>query len=345
MWPVVGHEPALARIKRSLEKGNLGHAYLISGPSHVGKMTLALSLAQALNCRALDSPCGICSQCLRIAALSHTDVQVVTLGSSTSEDERSRSEIGITQIRNDIQHWASLPPFEGGYRVFIIDEADLLSEEAANCMLKTLEEPQEKVIFVLLTDEPSRLPETVISRCQRINLKPVAVENIARELMRRGLTQEKATLLSRLSRGRPGWAFSAANDDIILELRVERVEHIIDVTEGDLESRFEYAGELSTRFTQKRSEAREILEDWIDVWRDLLLIKAGLADSLTNLDFESRLQSLSAGFNINQIRGAIDAIRLIQKQLRQNASPRLALEVLMLDIPLLQEINRSHPGR
>jgi len=337
MWPVVGHEPALARLKRSLEKGNLGHAYLISGPPHVGKMTLALTLAQALNCRSSDSPCGTCSQCLRIVALSHPDVQVVTLGSAVSEEERSRSEIGITQVRNDIQHWASLPPFEGGYRVFIIGEAELLSEEAANCMLKTLEEPQEKVVFMLLTSEPKRLPETVISRCQRLDLKPVAVEKITASLVQRGLSPEKAGLISRISGGRPGWAFSAANDETVLNLRADRVEHLIDLIEGSLDSRFEYAGDLSARFTQKKAEVRETLEDWLGVWRDLLLIKAGLSGELTNMDYSNRLQPLSAEFNITQIRDAIGAISLVQKHLRQNVSPRLALEVLMLDMPLYQK--------
>lgn len=337
MWPVVGHEPALARLKRSLEKGNLGHAYLISGPPHVGKMTLALTLAQALNCRSSDSPCGTCSQCLRIVALSHPDVQVVTLGSAVSEEERSRSEIGITQVRNDIQHWASLPPFEGGYRVFIIGEAELLSEEAANCMLKTLEEPQEKVVFMLLTSEPKRLPETVISRCQRLDLKPVALEKITASLVQRGLSPEKAGLISRISGGRPGWAFSAANDETVLNLRADRVEHLIDLIEGSLDSRFEYAGDLSARFTQKKAEVRETLEDWLGVWRDLLLIKAGLSGELTNMDYSNRLQPLSAEFNITQIRDAIGAISLVQKHLRQNVSPRLALEVLMLDMPLYQK--------
>ncbi len=336
MWPVVGHEPALARLKRSLEKGSLGHAYLITGPPHVGKMTLALSLAQALNCRSMESPCGTCSQCLRIMSLSHTDVQVVTLGSAVSEEERSRSEIGIAQIRDDIQHWASLPPFEGGYRIFIIGEAELLSQEAANCMLKTLEEPQDKVVFLLLTSDPGRLPETVISRCQRLDLKPVAVEKISDALVKRGLSSEKAGLLSRLSNGRPGWAFSAADDETVLEVRAERIEHLIDLIECGLAARFEYAGELSARFTQKKTEVRETLEDWIGVWRDLLLIKAGLPESLTNLDFSSRLQSLCTGFNISQIRFAIGAINIVQKQLRQNASPRLALETLMLDIPAYQ---------
>ena len=337
MWPVVGHESALARLKRSLETGNLGHAYLISGPTHVGKMTVALTLAQALNCRSSDSPCGTCSQCLRIMALSHPDVQVVTLGSAVSEEDRSHSEIGIDQIRNDIQHWASLPPFEGGYRVFIIGEAELLSAEAANCMLKTLEEPQEKVVFILLASEPKRLPETVISRCQRLDLKPVAVEKIAASLVQRGMPPEKAALISRMSCGRPGWAFSAADDQTVLDFRADRIEQLIDVIESDLDSRFVYTGELSARFTQKKAEVRETLEAWLGVWRDLLLLKAGLPGDLTNMDYSSRLQSISGGFNITQIRDAIGAITLVQKQLRQNANPRLALEVLMLDLPPYQK--------
>ena len=337
MWPVIGHETAVARLKRSLEKGSLGHAYLISGPPRVGKMTLAITLAQALNCRSSEAPCRECSQCQRIAASSHPDVQVVALGSASSdEDSRSRTEISIKQVRDDIQHWANLPPFEGGYRVFIIGEAELLSSEAANCLLKTLEEPQEKVLFILLTSEPMRLPETVISRCQRLDLKPVAAEKIENALLGRGASAEKARLLSRLCHGCPGWSLTAAADESLLEHRAERIECMIGIIEGNLDARFEYAGELASRFGQKRAEVQETLEGWLDCWRDMLLVKAELSASITNLDYASRLHSLADGFNISQIRAAIRAIGLARKQLRQNASPRLVLEVLMLDMPAAQ---------
>ncbi len=338
MWPVIGHEPAVARLKRSLEKGTLGHAYLISGPPRTGKMTLALTLAQAINCHSSESPCGVCSQCLRIAAVSHPDVQVVTLGSSSDEEARSRTEISIKQVREDIQHWANLPPFEGAYRVFIIGGAELLSSEAANCLLKTLEEPQEKVLFVLLTSEPSRLPDTVISRCQRLDLKPVAAEKTEEVLLNRGVSAEKARLLSRVCHGRPGWALEACVDGTLLEHRAERIERLMDIIEGDLEIRFECAGELASRFSQKRAEVQETLDEWVDFWRDMLLVKAGLFESVTNLDYTSRLHSLADGLNINQMRGAISAISLAQKQLRQNASPRLVLEVLMLDMAAFQNM-------
>lgn len=337
MWPVIGHETAVARLKRSLEKGSLGHAYLISGPQSVGKMTLALTLARALNCTSIESPCGVCSQCQRIGAATHPDVQVVALGSASSEeDTRARTEISIKQVRDDIQHWASLPPFEGGYRVFIISEAELLSLEAANCLLKTLEEPQAKVVFMLLTSEPDRLPETVISRCQRLDLKPVAAEKIEEALLGRGASAEKARLLGRLCRGRPGWALSATADESLLERRAERIERLLDITEGSLEERFEYAEELSRSFSQKRAEVLETLDEWKDLWRDVLLVKAGFAGAVTNLDYAGRLQTLADGFNIRQIRSAISAVALARKQLRQNASPRLVLEVLMLDVPAVQ---------
>jgi DNA polymerase-3 subunit delta' len=262
---------------------------------------------------------------------------VVALGSATSDEEaHSKTEISIKQVRDDIQHWASLPPFEGGYRIFIIGGAELLSSEAANCLLKTLEEPQPKVLFMLLTSEPGRLPETVISRCQRLDLKPVADEKIGKELLKQGIPAEKARLLGRLCQGRPGWAFTAIADESLLERRAERIERLMDVTLGDIETRFEYAGELSSRFSQKRAEVQETLDAWVDIWRDALLVKAGLSESVTNMDYAARLQTLADGFNISQIRGAISAIAIARKQLRQNASPRLVLEVLMLDMPAAQ---------
>jgi len=161
MWPVIGQDRAITVFQRSLEKGTLAHAYLLVGLPHVGKMTLALNLAQAVNCEATEPPCGQCGSCRRIAQGSHADVQVIGLGGNGSLSEaRPQAEIGIAQIR-EIQHSASLPPFEGRYRIYIIDGAEQLSIEAANCLLKTLEEPAAGVIFVLLTVNDRLLPATV----------------------------------------------------------------------------------------------------------------------------------------------------------------------------------------
>jgi DNA polymerase III subunit delta' len=344
-WPVVGHASAVARFQRALAKGNLGHAYLITGPEHSGKTHLALLLAQALNCAADSAPCMTCSACERIAGGNHPDVRVISLTSaSAEEDGKQRAEISIKQVRDDIQHWASLPPFEGKRRVFIISGAEMLSEEAANCLLKTLEEPQAGVLFVLITSDPSRLPETVVSRCQRVDLRPVSADAIQKTLVERGLSPEKAKLISRLSHGRPGWALEAASGEKVLEARDERIESLLEATESGIEKRFEHSSDLAGRFAKNRGLVLETLDEWAGLWRDMLLLKSGLVENITNLDYRQRLQSLADGFNIKDIRDAVAAITKAHRQLRRNANARLALDVMMLDMPLPRQKTVT-PGR
>ena len=135
MWQVVGQDRAVSLLQRSLERGALAHAYLLVGPLHVGKMALAVNLAQALNCEETAAPCGECASCRKIALGKHADVQFIGLTSDNGSTEtRTRVEIGIDQIR-EMQHSANLPPFEGRCKVFIVDGAEHLSIEAANCLL------------------------------------------------------------------------------------------------------------------------------------------------------------------------------------------------------------------
>src|SRR5512139_2351267 len=128
MWPLVGHNRTVAFLQRSLEKGALPQACLFSGPPHVGKMTLALLIAQAINCIAKDKPCGECPSCRKIAGGAHPDVQIIELlTAESSDDKKDKSEIVIEQVRK-LQHWANLPPYEGRYRVFIFEQAELMNE-------------------------------------------------------------------------------------------------------------------------------------------------------------------------------------------------------------------------
>src|SRR4030042_882139 len=168
MWQIIEQDRAVERLQRSLETGSVSHAYMFIGPAHSGKMTLALDLARALNCEGADIPCGQCEPCRKIADLKHADVQVIGIaGDDPSTESKSKTEISIEQIRQ-IQHTASLPPFEGRCRIYIIENAESLSVEAANALLKTLEEPESNVVFILLVTDSSLLLETVVSRCQPV---------------------------------------------------------------------------------------------------------------------------------------------------------------------------------
>ena len=334
MWQVVGQTRAVSLLERSLDKETLAHAYLFVGPHHVGKMTLALNLAQALNCEAAERPCGMCASCQKIVSAKHADVQIISLiHNGDTAEARSRVEIGIDQIR-ELQHSSNLPPFEGKYKIFIIDEAEFLSSEAANCLLKTLEEPVGKVVFILLTTSDRLLPATVVSRCQRLELAPVGADEVETALCGRwGIEQSKAKLLARLSRGCLGWALLATSDDALLQQRTEKLDELLNVINTDYEGRFAYVAQLVTLFHKSRGLVQEILDLWLEWWRDLMLVKVGCSDRITNVDFEAVLLKMTKGYSLAQIRSFLDSIREAGEQLRQNANPRLVLEVLMLSIP------------
>jgi DNA polymerase-3 subunit delta' len=333
VWQIVGQSRAVSLLQRSLEHGAVAHAYLLVGPPHVGKMTLALDLARLVNCQGDEPPCSSCDACQKISSGNHADVQVIGLNSAGNSNDKLRTEIVIDQIR-EIQHSSNLPPFEGRYKVFIIDGAELMSTEAANCLLKTLEEPSAGVIFILLTANESVLPATVVSRCQRLELRPLATAQAGVALGERwGVATPKAELLARLSHGCLGWAILAAGDDSLLEQRSQRLDRLLDITSADYEERFDYASQLVAWFSQSRSLVQEILDLWLDWWRDLLLVKLGCGDGITNMDRQAILLDLAQGYTMTEIRAFISSIQSAGEQLRQNANPRLVLEVLMLSIP------------
>ncbi len=332
MWQVIGQERAVSLLQHGLAAGKLAHAYLFVGPAHVGKMTLALNLAQALNCEAAERPCLKCPACLKIAARRHPDVQII--GLLQKEDTTEAKVISIEQIKF-MQHDANLPPFEGKHKVFIFDCAELFSIEAANRFLKTLEEPVDKVTFILLTVNDKLLPLTVISRCQRLELAPMSLAGETAALVeQKGLEPPRARLLAGLSHGCPEWALAAAADDTLLHQRDEDLNKVLGVIGADYEERFNYVAQLAARFSQDRGVVYRVLDLWRDYWRDLMLQKLGREDMIINIDHQAELVEMAAGYRLDQIKTFINAIQAAAEQLRQNANTRLALEVLMLDIPI-----------
>ena len=331
MWQVTGQNRVVSLLQNGLEAGKLAHAYLLVGPAHVGKMTLAVNLAQALNCESDDRPCLQCPHCEKIASANHADVQVI--GLSQNGDTAGTKLIGIDQIKQ-LQHTASLPPFEGKHKVFIIDGAELLSIEAANCLLKTLEEPSNNVTFILLTTNDRLLPETVISRCQHLELRPLSTTEVESALIKNGdIETERARLLAGLSQGCPGWAFSAAEDETLLQQHDEIINRIIQILDADYEERFAFVARVASQFAQNRATVYDMLNLWTNFWRDLMLVKTGGESLITNIDKKDELIEIAGNYGLSQIKTVVRSIQGTAEQLRQNANTRLALEVLMLDIP------------
>jgi DNA polymerase-3 subunit delta' len=325
MWQVIGQDKILSLLGYSLKTNAIAHAYLVVGPRHVGKGTLAFNLAQALNCDSPETPCGQCRSCQRILEGKHADVTPLGLDSKT--------EIGIDDIRG-LQRLANLPPYEGKYKVFIIDDAEYLSTEAANSLLKILEEPPQRVVWLLLAAEEEHLLPTIISRCQRLELKPVPSEQVQETLVSSyNIEVNRAKLLAQLCRGRFGWALSALANDDILEQRSQRIDRLVSLSTANLGHRFAYAQELASQFSQNRRAGAEIIETWLDWWRDLMLIKGDCHEAIVNIDYEKALEEQVRGLSLSDIKGFLSSLCLLQEEISKNVNPRLALERLMLNLP------------
>jgi DNA polymerase-3 subunit delta' len=320
MWQVVGHEWAVDLLKRALASERVAHAYLLTGPPQIGKRSLALNFAQALNCLDEEKPCGQCLACSKIAHGSHPDVQII---------EGERGTLKIDQMRT-LRHEAALSPLEGRWKVYIIRQMEQATAEAANCLLKTLEEPPSSVILMLTASEAEALLPTIVSRCQVLNLRPLATDTVQRALQERWeVDAERAQLLARLSGGRLGWAVAASQNDAILPQRDRLLDEMMELMKQGRVERLEYAQQISGN----AEAVPELLHLWLSWWRDLLLATSGSSAGMINIDRGDTLKAQAQRYSLNQVQDFIEALRAAVWQLEHNANTRLTLEVLMLSLP------------
>jgi DNA polymerase-3 subunit delta' len=333
MWDIIGHEQPVAILERALRQGKLSHAYLLAGPEGVGKMALAVRLAQAVNCAGSEPPCGACGQCDRVARGLHPDIQIVRVPAGRGPEGKTWTVVPIERVREVVRD-ASLKPFEGRHRVYIFDGIEGVSEEGANTLLKTLEEPPDQVLFILLAAEPGRLLPTILSRCQRIELRPVPWPTLSSELQRRhSLDADKATELARVSGGRPGIAIQMATRPEMVQAHDERLQAIEKLVGAGVEERFAYASGLAGQFSRNREGVRRELDLWQAWWRDVLLAGQGLSDSVTHLSRRDAIAATANALTTAQAAAALAAISAAWEHLDRNVSARLALEHMMLAIP------------
>ncbi len=325
-WPIIGHDGAVVLLRRGLATGRVAHAYLFAGPPQIGKTRLALILAQALNCTQPDPPCGGCASCSKIERRMHADIRVL-------EGEGAGGSIKIDQIRA-LQREAVLSPYEGRTRVYILRRMDLATLEAANSLLKTLEEPPEHVVLILTAVQADLLPTTVISRCQRFDLRPAPRAVVEACLHERGIPASNAQLLARLSGGRVGWALHAAEDEEILRQRHQDLDPLIRLLSAARVERLDFAWKASGNLVASRA----LLELWTTWWRDLLLLSSHGESHIVNIDRSDELKWMAGQSTVSQVWAVLKALEAAASQLEANVNPRLALEGLLLKLPRWQQM-------
>jgi len=344
MWRTLGQESTIEWLSNSIREGAVHHAYLFLGPEHVGKMTLALDLACALNCQSDTPPCGECHACTRILEWKHADVVLPPPPRDEDSSEDEPPSAGTTTLSRagnlrrgqmkDLEHMANLPPFEGKRKVLLVDDADHMTVDAANYILKALEEPPEYVVWMLLATDEKALLDTIISRCQRIDVRPMAVPELASVLMERyGANEERANLLARISQGRTGWAISALQDESVMAARASRLESIVQLIQMGPTARFDLAREMDQQYRRDQKTVLETLDVWTTWWRDLLMMKTGCADTVVNVDYVNDLNEQAQSLTLELVRESIANLDEARENLALNVIPRLVFDSLVYSIP------------
>jgi DNA polymerase-3 subunit delta' len=329
----------VAALKQTIARQRVPHAILFVGPSGVGKRTLAQTFARALECTAPDvdaRPCGECRTCLLIADGNYPDLRLVETERAGSGQRQDRRDISIEQIRS-LQHQVSLKPYEGRWVIGIIAGAHEMSDAAANCLLKTLEEPQAAVVLMLTAPDVGQLFPTIVSRCQVFPLRPLPLAQTEAALVNRfGVEPERAAVLAHLSSGRIGWAVRAAQDESVMLARRERLNALAQAVDSNRRQRLDEAASLSEDYGKGqdgRDAVHETLDLWASWWRDVLLMQEGCAGQITNVDCHAELQRAAASYPSGEAARFLAEILATRDELERNVNARLALEVLLLNLP------------
>jgi DNA polymerase-3 subunit delta' len=323
-WDLVGHEWAVDMLKKHVANGTTRHAYLFSGPPSLGRRTLALRFAQALNCQTPISagvPCGQCRDCKQIEAMQHADLTII-------QADAEGGTLKVDQIR-EARRTLTLKPYMAKYRVSIFLRFQEANDSASNALLKTLEEAPSYAVLILTADTPEQLLPTIISRCEVLRLRPLAVAEVQRALENRGQENSRARLIAHISGGRFGYALRLTENDSVLEKREERLNELLTLLPASRVEKFAYAEKIS----KDKDAMRQAILFWLSYWRDVMLRTAQAETPLVNVDRNLEIEDLASRMDLPSARLVVSGLENVLEKMDRNVNSRMLAEVLLLDMP------------
>lgn len=316
---VCGHARIIEVFRRSLRSGKMAHSYIFEGVRGCGRRKTAIALIQAVFCQTLDDDaCGVCPSCRKVAKGNHGDIHMV----GPLPDKR---DIGIDQLRG-MQRELALRPYEAPRKACIIEPAERMSIQAANSLLKTLEEPPGNAVIILITENAGMLLQTIRSRCQLINFSPLSPEHIQQLLEQQGISSETASLLAPMSAGSIQRALELDNETLT-ERRTTVISRLSMLSLDTIASIFDASEELSGN----REETVELLDLLISCYRDAVHLGAG-ASEIVNSAIASDIEAIARRKPLTRNLELLEEIYETRRCVQRNANPKLSIDKLFMSL-------------
>lgn len=323
-WNLIGHEWAVGMLKKHVVNETVRHAYLFAGAPGLGRRTLALRFAQALNCQTPVEegvPCGQCRDCKQIEAMQHADLTVI-------QADSEGGTLKVDQIR-ETRRTLILKPYQSNYRVAIFLRFQEANDNAANALLKTLEEAPSYAVLILTADNPEQLLPTIVSRCEVLRLRPLQIEEVKKDLEGKGVESDHANLVAHISGGRPGYARQLSESHSLLEKRQERLNELQGLISGSRLEKFAYADKLA----KDKESMRQAILIWLSYWRDVMLRTTQARTPLVNIDRNREIEELAGRLDLFAARQVVSGLEDVLEKMEKNVNARLLAEVMLLDLP------------
>ena len=320
---VVGHKDILKYISSAVENNRVSHAYILNGERGSGKKMLANLFAMTLLCETGDNePCGKCHSCKQAESGNHPDIIRVT--------HEKPNSISVDDIRTQVNNTVDIKPYQGPYKVYIIPQADMMTPQAQNAILKTIEEPPSYAVFLLLTENAETLLPTINSRCVMLKLRNIKDTLIKKYLMENlEIPDYKADMCTAFAQGNMGRAIMLANSDHFNEIREEAVQLLKPISEMELNEIVAAVKNISV-YKLEITDYLDIIMIW---YRDVLLYKA--TKEIDKVVFKDQLQSIKEQARKSSYEGIeliLESLEKAKARLKANVNFDLVMELLFLTI-------------
>lgn len=320
---VVGHKDILKYISSAVENNRVSHAYILNGERGSGKKMLANLFAMTLLCEIGDNePCGKCHSCKQAESGNHPDIIRVT--------HEKPNSISVDDIRTQVNNTVDIKPYQGPYKVYIIPQADMMTPQAQNAILKTIEEPPSYAVFLLLTENAETLLPTINSRCVMLKLRNIKDTLIKKYLMENlEIPDYKADMCTAFAQGNMGRAIMLANSDHFNEIREEAVQLLKHINEMELNEIVAAVKNISV-YKLEITDYLDIIMIW---YRDVLLYKA--TKEIDKVVFKDQLQSIKEQARKSSYEGIeliLESLEKAKARLKANVNFDLVMELLFLTI-------------